>query len=305
MARPIVFLKLAWMHFYDGRAGDDPRRTMKHVKKTGKGHEDLNFRKINGWYYGYAPIAGGDSGLDIANLGAGRGDVSMQHVDVVFISSAPGNTGVFVLGWYLDAMVYRDIQVRQGSRSYIVKSQRAHLVDRDDRWFRITNGPRRGNNWYAKDRPQLVARVRAYIQSGGAVQHKPISSKAKRDRDRALVVEHNAYDVVMEKFSKEGYEVAPVWLKNRGWDLEARRGKQVLYIEVKGRSGSDLVAELTPKEYKKSSVPGYRICIVPAALNAKPDVYTFAKNAAGIWWEERRRLRLAIVECPGARISAY
>ncbi len=117
------------------------------------------------------------------------------------------------------------------------------------------------------------------------------------------MVEHNAYNVVMEKFSKEGYEVAPVWLKNRGWDLEARRGKQVLYIEVKGRSGSDLVAELTPKEYKKSSVPGYRICIVPAALNTKPDVYTFAKNAAGIWWKERRRCALPSLSVPAHELA--
>lgn len=112
-----------------------------------------------------------------------------------------------------------------------------------------------------------------------------VSSKRKGvhkvDIKKKKKVETIGYDVVTEHFEKIGYEVVPVFKDNVGWDLEAKGGKEVLLLEVKGLSGENINIELTPNEYKqlKTNKNNYKICIVKNALN-EPflHIYSFRKN---------------------------
>jgi hypothetical protein len=84
----------------------------------------------------------------------------------------------------------------------------------------------------------------------------------------------------------------------------AAKGDNILCIEVKGRSGSDICADFTPHEYdaiqreqKARFADGsYRICIVTNALGEgkRPELHHFTFwREDGEWWsiDGRRKLR--------------
>jgi hypothetical protein len=82
---------------------------------------------------------------------------------------------------------------------------------------------------------------------------------------------------------------------NLGYDLVASNRTETLCIEVKGRSGTDVIADFSPNEYStillsekgKLSTGSYRICLVTDALE-RPLLYHFvfwrpAQGEVGEW----------------------
>lgn len=302
MAKQLVFLKTEWMEFYDGRKGDKAPGKFKFVKKTGKAHEDFNFKRQGDYVYAYAPIAGGGSGLNLKRLGAPEGTEYLDGVDVIFIASGDNGRGVVVVGWYPNARVYAHLQHRD-RRYYLARgnARSAKLLEIDQRWLRITDPPRRSNVWYADGRPDVVAKVRRLMAGGGAV--KPTTQSKHRDVDRCIAVEKAAYEAVIRKYESMDFVVRAVWKDKVGWDLEADRDGRKLHIEVKGTEHSEIRPELTPNEYTKSNIVSYRICLVTGVLSAKPSVHTFKRNFQGIWNDETGRRELLFEERIGARLS--
>ena len=118
-----------------------------------------------------------------------------------------------------------------------------------------------------------------------------VSSKRKgahkTDIDKKKMVETIGYDVVTEHYEKMGYEVVPVFKDNVGWDLEAKDGKEILLIEVKGLSGDNINIELTPNEYKKSKSErnNYKICVVRNAVS-KPMLHIYSYMGNKGWMDQ-------------------
>ena len=50
---------------------------------------------------------------------------------------------------------------------------------------------------------------------------------------------------------KQGYNVISVEDENKGWDLEATKGKAFLCIEVKGLAGSQISVHISKNESSK------------------------------------------------------
>lgn len=305
MARPLVFFKTEWMEFYDGRKGDRPQGKFHFVTRTGQAHEDHNFLRQGKYCYGYVPVhgAGGNSRLRLdRHFGTDPEANAVDHIDVVFIASSPDGRGVVVVGWYEDARVYPELHEYGSGRlcHARVEADRAHRVPVDERWLRIPNPPRRANVWYAKGRPELVARVRRLI--AGARNPKPIAKTRKQDVPKRLLIEARAYKAVTARFQALEYSVSPVWRDHVGWDLEATRGELRLLIEVKGTEQSEVRAELTPNEYACSERKAYRICIVTDVL-AHPIVHTFSRNYKGIWYDEDGARELHFEPQTGARLT--
>lgn len=237
MARPLVFLKVEWMEFYDGRKGDKPEGKFGHVRETGQAHEDLNFLRQGRYCYGYAPIIGasGPSRIRLDKHFAANADAEyLDHVDVVFIASHPDGRGVFVVGWYSDARLYAEEQRYAKGRwcRARVDAERARRVPVDSRWFRIDNPPRRQNLWYADKRPDVIAGVRKLMRGEIVPPSKPLAKKP--DTARKILIETRAYDAVSAHFEAKGFTVEPVWRDHVGWDLEAHRSGLTFRIEVKG-----------------------------------------------------------------------
>jgi hypothetical protein len=116
-------------------------------------------------------------------------------------------------------------------------------------------------------------------------------------------VEVAAVEVVIKHFESLDYIVISSEKDNVGWDLEARRNKELLLLEVKGLSGKVLSIEMSPNEYRKSSEfhVVYRLCIVTHALS-KPELNTFQFDKSERVWKSSDGKCLQIEERIAARV---
>jgi hypothetical protein len=118
------------------------------------------------------------------------------------------------------------------------------------------------------------------------------------DKAHNALVEATAIDFVRKNVSGEVCDRQP---DNCGWDLEFKRSKQTLCVEVKGLSGDEIRVELTPNEYAamnramtgEFSEGEYRLAVVTNAITA-PRLFVF-KHASGNDW---------VCERTGAKITA-
>jgi len=76
--------------------------------------------------------------------------------------------------------------------------------------------------------------------------------------------------------------------ENKGWDLEASKGRSRLYVEVKGTAKAAICFELTPNEYRrlKENAERYRVCVVCDALSL-PSIFELLPIARGGGWDLR------------------
>jgi len=86
------------------------------------------------------------------------------------------------------------------------------------------------------------------------------------DPEKRALVELAAVKCVLAHYA--GYELEDRQCDYVGWDFEAMKNGEKLFLEVKGVSGSALCVELTPNEYQKmqQNPSQYRVCVVVSAL---------------------------------------
>ena len=146
---PMLFCNVAWMKDYKGeRADDRPIGGGKHPEKG----EHTNFKPSGGKLFGYVRAS---SGLKLTRLGAGESAHVHSPVDVVWMATRPEG-GRVVVGWYLGATAFRELQDRAGRLYHFTASAtNCHLLKPDERHLEIESGQKRkggpGQNpvWYA------------------------------------------------------------------------------------------------------------------------------------------------------------
>lgn len=153
---------------------------------------------------------------------------------------------------------------------------------------------------HAKSRPK---------HGTGAYQ---LNSKRRKD------IEDAAVKLVCKHFEGLGYWIDDHQKLNVGYDLTATKGDERLCIEVKGRSGPDVLADFTPNEYDMIKLEqrghfkegSYRICIVTDALGEGdgPELHHFAlwrsdDNKTGEWWKVDGQEKLSLDPREAARGS--
>jgi hypothetical protein len=119
-------------------------------------------------------------------------------------------------------------------------------------------------------------------------------------------VERAAVEVTARHFTLSGYTVDSVEGDSCGWDLTALQGAEVLRLEVKGLSGSELVVELTPNEFARMQEhrDSYRLCVVINALAAaRLSVFEYSADA-GTWTDGDRRLDIETRIAARCRVAA-
>lgn len=93
-------------------------------------------------------------------------------------------------------------------------------------------------------------------------------AKGKKKGQQYGTAEHNrlveleAMAFVTDGYEAEDWTVSDVSDQNLGWDLEARHGKSVRYIEVKGATGPSPEFFLTPNEYRAAANQAKWIAVV-------------------------------------------
>lgn len=317
MADKIVFFNTGWMDFYQDLLNDTISGGGKYVAEMGFGYEIMNFKPFGGTLYGYVqpvikkgrPFESGT--IAIEKLGASSTDNEIDGVTVVWLATDPMSGGTYIVGWYLDATVYRYHHTPPPMASRVYKNEtlgyyaktdaeNGKLLPKDGRNMSVKRGVKnwlgQSNVWYAENNPDFVRLVKEYIQRDGLPINKDDSStKGKAgqpDPLKRIEVEKRAIQTVTNHYVKLGYTIESFEKDNLGWDLTATNEKVRLKLEVKGLSGETISTELTPNEYKnlQADLVFYRLCIVTNTL-LKPVLAIFSySNEMGAWTSEEGKI---------------
>jgi len=342
MTSMIVF-HTAWMAKYDGDRASFSAGGFKYALEHGYGHEMFNFRSIDGKYYGYVPPTGNlhlEKHFDVA-----RDAAELEGVTIVWTAPHPEQGGRAVVGIWKNATVFRADQSPTGKVARrrevnandiacyrcMANADDCVLLDPDARPIFMRPGqPREGGPWpgqqkvfYPQPGSSALRRLEAIIAEIDPAD--PSRSPASRgkgksarsgwqvDVERRKKIELAAITAVGSKLEALGYDVESVETDNLGYDLIATKGKEVLHFEVKGRSGSDVCADLSANEfsclkrYQRERMPDahYRVAIVTNALD-KPVINEFAlmKGQTSQWCTLDGSWRLKFEDRTAARLTA-
>lgn len=326
MKSKILVCNVGWMTRYQGLKGqpDDIVGGGKWVAENKHGHESCNFLSTpSGDVFGHFETIKGkvDRAVSIERLGAPEQAERVENIDVVWVATDPHGAGRRVIGYYLNATVYRERQEHSKRPtkqhgldkvgSYMVSAKAANMrcLLLEERTIGLGRPPGwigQANWWFPEDSdnpevPAFIAKVRRLLATHkrASPQGKSIKKKlgGTTDPARNSLVEKAAIEVVEENYAN--YKVVSVEGDNVGWDLEvfssseaAAGGGPLFRVEVKGLSGSGLVVGVTPNEYKSikkhiaGSFPSYRLAVVTSALDApKLRVFLYDQKL-GSWVDE-------------------
>lgn len=330
MSARIIFFNTGWMDFYKGISNDKITGGGKHVDSEGWGGEMFNFKSFKSKLYGYVQPKidkkyDNPSTIKLEKIDGLKTDEKLENVTVVFTAKEPHKGGTYIIGWYKNATVYRHYQSppKNSNRKYknfslgyytTTRSKDGKLLSIDERIVKVRrqekNWMGQSNVWYADNNPEFIKLVKDYIFKG------KIPSKPKRhstgkggprqtDPLKRIKVEKSAIKVVTKHYKKLGYEVQSFEKDNVGWDLSTTIDKTELKLEVKGLSGSNIITELTPNEFKnlKADKKYYRLCIVTDALT-KPKLKIFSYSKDNRQWTSEDGTIIKFEELISARVFA-
>lgn len=185
----ILFCNIGWLKYYEGLEEQRMQGGGSWVEKSGSGGEIYNFYDNFGVIEGFVMI---HSQLNINRLGANDEDDSIDGVLVIWVSKYPTLGGLYIIGWYKNATVFRKFQqcskrsIRsQNENCYniIADSTNCTLLPVEERTFnipRVSNknscGMGQSNVWFAEGEKNkiIVKNVIEYINNYNKKQSKKI-----------------------------------------------------------------------------------------------------------------------------------
>ena len=314
--KKILFFNTAWMDRYQGNADDKMQGGGKHIEKYGWGGEMFNFKPSKGKMFGYVQVGGK---INLNRLGAKTSDDKIKGVTIIWVAKEPFSGGNYIVGWYENATVYRNVQEpNQNSNrnwnehdlGYFVKANKSDttLLSRDERTVQVPRGKGamgQRNIWYAENNQEYVQKVLKYLKTGvfPSSENENRGSARQNDPLKRMEVETKAVKFVTKHYKKLGYEIDSVEKDNVGWDLNATNGRIKLKLEVKGLSGKDIATELTPNEYRHLNLDkgNYRVCVVVETLTS-PKLMVFSYSIDNDEWTSENGRILKFEEKISARI---
>lgn len=311
----ILFANIGWMKRYREHSKSDKIKGGGSYNPDDK-HEAFNFQNVDGHCYGYVqPTRWSDIKLERIDSACANTNGYINDVLVVWTATNPIEGGTFIVGWYKHARVYRTFQhdaknKERNGYDYNVEAQSSDctLLIEKERTMQVPRAKAsmnkgfmgQSNIWYADSDIKEVKNFRLsvfdYIEN--YVEPQRHKAKPKIDINAKIAVEKAAVSAVTSYYTGQGYNVNSVEDENKGWDLEATKGKASLRIEVKGLAGSQISVHISKNEYakmKSSDNADYRLCVVTNALKS-PEIWTFSYDN-GIWvCEEDNDIELSFEE---------
>lgn len=193
------------------------------------------------------------------------------------------------------------------------KAKDAVLLNSDERLMLFEPIPRgkggmgHSNVWYADSENMKDFRSRV-VQFINTYEKKKLNKKnvSKRCKyiDLRKKIEMEAVKKVTDYYIKLGCDVKSVEKDNVGWDLEVKRKKLMLRVEVKGTSSGEISVDLTPNEHGNMQLykDSYRLAIVKNAL-AESILYVFSFSKERNEWIDGDGNVLTIEKIISARCS--
>ena len=329
---PMIFFNIGWMKHYQGQnASDKILGEFEYIVTHGTGHEQYNFLPHKGFMYGYAPVKWNKESQNfqqvaIEKLGAEKGDDHISGVTVIFISRNPTTQTTYVVGWYMNATVYRQPQelrlkgrvLNKESLFYVCKAklEDTHCIPESERFFVVPSahkekgGYGQSTIWYAQQRQDIQDNALKYIADGETPYQTPKRTNNGLSQEDKKNIENSAIRAATIFFESHGFQVDSVEADNCGWDLTVYSAVEEFCVEVKGTAGKIVNFQLTPNEYKilKRHWRKYKIavainCLGDAHLDvfsiwhdSKADKY-FGHNDAGSRLELKEKIDVYAVGC--------
>lgn len=274
----VALLKTAWSEFYDG---DPVSGNFGYIKKHGpkSGHEKYNFARRRGVYHGYCHPPS-PKPLDPSGW------------TVIWVAKKPGTKGVRVVGVYYDATFTEDyvgFDVGDEDITYCVSAKSALFIPPELRSKAFTSPVRSGPSCYlqrpgtrSKYRPLLIKLLKFIeaTQNDAEALKRESSSTGFPDSETRRKAEKAAVDFVTAHYEKNGYAVKSRESEHVGFDLEVRRGKTILRIEVKGTGSAVPYAYVTANERKAAlgdRESTWLMCMV-TDVHRKPKLHTYTSK---------------------------
>ncbi len=312
----MIFCRIAWMEYYQGEIEtDQPIGGGEYVDTHGYGHEIYNYKPDDkGNLFGFVEVPAGRN-LAIERLGADYLSNSIAPITIVWCARSPDDDQLYIIGWYKNATVFRSYQdcpdnligkrnlpYKRDKWSYIFMAELENsiLLPISKRRFEIPPkgsdswGFGRSNVWYASDERDVKFKkaVIKYLTSTEKqlveVEKEGVKKNVKKfarvphyqhDIEKRHQIEVAAMEAVENYYHKDGWVTIDVSAQNKGWDIEVIKGKEMLAIEVKGLSGSNVGFELTPREYEQMKLLSpkkiYRVCVLTEALTDTSKLFHF------------------------------
>ena len=192
---------------------------------------------------------------------------------MVWFSKHPDSDRAVIIGWYLNATVFRSFQTPSHDDAYRLEGEKigykvtarttdCTLLPIGDRPFPIPGGAKtkggygQNVNWYGTD-DFFRSAVSSYIENWLTYRSPPPKQAAgappwNNDSEQRRLVEAAAIAAATAHYespSGGSRSVISVEMQYKGWDLEAKGTLDTLLVEVKGLAGAEAVIELTPNEY--------------------------------------------------------
>jgi hypothetical protein len=301
----VAVFKTGWCEYYDG---DTPKGDHKSLRTLGEGHERYNFKPgPDGRYYGYTPPI------------AEKYSPAPKDKDgwlIFVLAKKPGETGLYLVGWYEDATFTGSYTPRPEYRTkppslerdmegnpflYVASAPRATLVDPGARRFRIDgNRMRRAPVYYLRGNrangpwreklARALLRAKASVQASGDVKRTAVTLRGGicADPVRRKEVENAAIAAVRARFAKS-YDCVDRQPDRCGFDLffVHRRTERELHVEVKGTAGAQPHFFISRNEYAyAASSTEWRLAMVTNALDEPVvEVMTYDQAKRRFDWE--------------------
>lgn len=221
----LIVFRVGWMKHYQGMKGDTIQSSAQFVVSENYGYEMYNFLPHNGYQYGFVqPSGSGDftqRTVRIERLGASQNVESIENVLVAWVAPQVRG-GVYLIGWYKNATVYRKYQESPKNSDRIfrdvpvgyyarAKQKDCVLLSEEDRILRVPKSNRQMGGlgqslvWYAdsnKTNDRLFRQsLFEFIES---YEHSTLEDILNKPQYLALL-EGNSYEVtstVYERNSK-------------------------------------------------------------------------------------------------------
>lgn len=148
----MLFCNIGYMKEYNGPG--EIKNGGSFVEENGFGHEEINFKEVDGYCYGFVESSNGK--INLKRIDDNIVNNTLSNVTIIWC--ARGDNGRTIVGYYKNATVYGDMQHYELNSKYIgyyfkCRVEDAVLLEEKDRIFKFPQSKKgnfgRANIWYA------------------------------------------------------------------------------------------------------------------------------------------------------------
>lgn len=203
----ILFANVTYMEKYIGEE-NNTYTGGSFVKKYGFGYEDRNFLNVNGYCYGF--VQSNNLKINLKRLNPLCETDTLENVTVIFTAAGPN--GRTIIGYYRNAIVYKNMQpsldqsdkYKDGGYYFKCKYEDAYLISERDRIFKFPKRKKDNfgqyNVWYADNdgAQDIVLSALKFIdesivvKDSGEIIDPNVSYKSEEGEKKKIVV--NVYE---------------------------------------------------------------------------------------------------------------